>query len=59
MKFAESEYKKRNNKPVKKDISKIENKPDWFDKNIEENTASMDEIKALEQRIGSRENARV
>ena len=55
MSFAEAEYKRmhkskpKNNKTIKK-----EEKPDWFNQSIEENTASLEEIKALEARIGSR-----
>lgn len=54
MKFAEEEYKKRNNKKVIKNTIKVEKKPDWFNQNIEESKATLDEIKALEERIGSR-----
>lgn len=55
MNFAENEYKKRIRKTTKKDYSvKVEKKPEWFDQNIEENTASQEEIRALEERIGSR-----
>ena len=35
-------------------MMKKEEKPDWFNQNIEENTASLEEIKKLEERIGSR-----
>lgn len=56
MKFAEKEYKKNTNvkRNYKNSNIKVENKPDWFNQNIEENKASTDEIKALEDRIGSR-----
>ena len=57
MNFAEQEYKrmrKNNNKNNSVKIIKKEEKPDWFNQSIEENTASLDEIKALEERIGSR-----
>ena len=56
MKFAESEYKRNNGvkkNSAKKNI-KVESKPEWFNQEIEENTATDLEIKALEQRIGSR-----
>ena len=55
MKFAEDEYK-RMHKTKSKNIKTVkkEEKPDWFDQTIEENTASLEEIKALEERIGSR-----
>lgn len=54
MKIAEDEYKKRKGKKSNIKIIKKEEKPEWFNQNIEENKASIDEIKALEQRIGSR-----
>ncbi len=55
MKLAEKEYKNiTRKKSVKKDSVKVEKSPEWFDKNIEENKASLEEIKALEERIGSR-----
>ena len=54
MKFAEAEYKKNNRKNSVKKTVKIESKPEWFNQEIEENTATDLEIKALEQRIGSR-----
>ncbi len=57
MNFAEQEYKrmrKNNNKNNNVKIIKKEEKPDWFNQSIEENTASLEEIKALEERIGSR-----
>ena len=47
MKIAESEYKKKKNiitKVVKKTV-----KPDWFNKDIKENTATEEEIKELEE----------
>jgi len=55
MNFAENEYKKMH-KSKNKQANKIkkEEKPDWFNQSIEENTATEEEIKALEQRIGSR-----
>ena len=55
MNFAEMEYKRMNKKT--KNSSKVlkkEEKPDWFNQSIEENTATDEEIKELEQRIGSR-----
>lgn len=54
MKIAEDEYKKRKGKNSNIKVIKKEEKPEWFNQNIEENKASIDEIKALEQRIGSR-----
>ncbi len=55
MNFAEKEYK-RMHKGTKNtnNIRKKEEKPDWFNQEIAENTASIDEIKELEERIGSR-----
>jgi len=50
MQLAESEYKKK-----KKVTTKVEKKksitPDWIDKNLEEDTASLEEIKRLESRM--------
>ena len=54
MKIAEDEYKKRKGKNSNIKVIKKEEKPEWFNQNIEENKASIEEIKALEQRIGSR-----
>ena len=54
MKTAEDEYKRRNNSKQQVKKVKIEKKPDWFDQEIKENTATIDEIKALEERIGNR-----
>ena len=54
MKIAEDEYKKRKGKNSNIKVMKKEEKPEWFNQNIEENKASIEEIKALEQRIGSR-----
>ena len=57
MDFAEQEYKrmrKSNNKNNSVKVIKKEEKPDWFNQSIEENTASLEEIRALEERIGSR-----
>ena len=57
MNFAEQEYKrmrKNNNKNNGEKIIKKEKKPDWFNQSIEENMATLEEIKALEERIGSR-----
>lgn len=55
MKIAESEYKKRNkHQGNTKIVTKKEEKPEWFNQTIEENTASIDEINELERRIGSR-----
>ncbi len=48
MNIAEKEYKKRKSTPkiVKKSIT-----PDWFNKEIEEDTASIEEIEKLESRM--------
>ena len=54
MKIAEDEYKKRKGKNSNIKVIKKEEKPEWFNQNIEDNKASIEEIKALEQRIGSR-----
>lgn len=54
MKIAEDEYKKRNKSKGQIKRVKVEKRPDWFDQDIKENTATMDEIKALEERIGNR-----
>ena len=48
MELAESEYKKKK-KVTTKQIKKTTIKPDWMDKNIEENTATEEEIKELEE----------
>lgn len=50
MNIAEEEYKKRNNpKDKRNQANKIDKKPEWFNKEIEENNASEEEIKALEK----------
>ena len=56
MNFAEKEYKRmhKGSKTVTNNIKKKEEKPTWFNQEIAENTASIDEIKKLEERIGSR-----
>lgn len=54
MKIAEDEYKKRKGKNSNIKVIKKEEKPEWFNQDIAENKASIEEIKALEQRIGSR-----
>lgn len=55
MNFAEMEYKRMNKKTKNSNkVLKKEEKPDWFNQSIEENTATDEEIKELEQRIGSR-----
>ncbi len=51
MHLAEKEYKGSRKKA---NVRFKEEKPDWFNQNIDENKASIDEIKALEARIGSR-----
>lgn len=50
MKLAETEYKKRK-KISNKSSKKVSVKPSWFNKNIEEETASEEEIKKLEERL--------
>lgn len=50
MKLAETEYKKRK-KISSKSSKKVSVKPSWFNKNIEEETASEEEIKKLEERL--------
>ena len=49
MKFAETEYKKR--KPVNKEVVNKKVSPKWLDQAIEEEMASVDEVKALEARL--------
>lgn len=50
MSLAEEEYKKRNVQNKKKIVSaKIDKKPEWFNKDIEENNATDEEIQALEK----------
>lgn len=50
MKFAEEEYKKRNNKSKTVKVSKKPT-PKWLDQAIEEELASEEDIKALEARL--------
>ena len=50
MKIAEQEYKKRN-KTTNKTIKKVSTTPDWFNKDIKEETATDEEIKKLESRM--------
>ena len=52
--FSRDEYKKRNKSKAQIKRVKVEKRPDWFDQDIKENTATIDEIKALEERIGNR-----
>ena len=54
MRTAEEEYKKRNKNKIQNKNIKVETKPDWFNQDIKENTATDLEIKALEERIGNR-----
>lgn len=50
MNLAEEEYKKRNNNKEKRtQINKTDKKPEWFNKEIEEDNATEEEIKALEK----------
>ena len=50
MEIAEKEYKKKKNVTTK--VTKKESViPDWFNKNIEEDTASDEEIRKLESRM--------
>ncbi len=52
MNLAEKEYHKRHPQKEEKKINKKETtKPKWFDKTIEEDSASEEEIRALEERI--------
>ena len=50
MNLAETEYKKRK-KVTSKSTKKVTVKPSWFNKYIEEETASEEEIKKLEERL--------
>ena len=52
MKIAEEEYKKKK-KNTSKETKKVSSTPDWFNKDIKEETASEDEIKKLEERMNS------
>lgn len=55
MALAEKEYKKRKNITNKSSSKKvISSKPSWFNKEIEERTASEDDIKKLEARLASK-----
>lgn len=51
MKIAEKEYKSKKTYEPKKQIKTIETKPDWFDKNIEENIVSEQEQLEFEARL--------
>lgn len=51
MSLAEREYKSKQNYKLKKVVTKIEKKPEWFDKNITENKASHEEIKEMEEML--------
>lgn len=48
METAEKEYKKRNKKSIKTEVSKMK-EPDWFDKNITKNETSTEEENQLEE----------
>jgi len=50
MELAESEYKKKKS-VTNKTTKKVSIKPKWIDKNLEENTATEEEIKKLESRM--------
>ena len=50
MKIAEEEYKKRKKTPTK-EIKNTPKTPEWFNKDIKEEVATDDEIKALEERM--------
>jgi len=50
MKIAEEEYKKRK-KNTSKTTKRVSAKPDWFNEDIKESTATEDEIKVLESRL--------
>jgi replication initiation and membrane attachment protein len=49
MKIAETEYKRKKQFNVKKEKKILEEKPEWFDKEIEQTKASDEEIKELEE----------
>lgn len=49
MNIAEEEYKKRKNSTSVKSVKKTVKTPEWFNKDINENTATDDEIKELEE----------
>lgn len=50
MNIAEEEYKKRNNQNIRKTTTKkYDKKPEWFNKDIQENNATEEEIKELEK----------
>ena len=43
----------KNENKTKQSVKKVkEEKPNWFNQSIEENTASLEDIKALEARLG-------
>lgn len=50
MNIAEKEYKKKKN-ITSKLVKKVSTTPDWFDKEIKEDKATLDEIKELESRM--------
>ena len=50
MELAESEYKKKKS-VTNKVVKKTAIKPEWIDKNLEEDTATEEEIKKLESRM--------
>ena len=49
MNIAEEEYKKK--KRIKEPTKKVKETPEWFNKDIEEKEATLDEIKKLEDRM--------
>lgn len=49
MNIAETEYKKR--KKITNTVKKVSKTPDWFNKDIEENKATEEEIRKLESRM--------
>ena len=49
MNIAEEEYKKK--KKVKEPTKKVKETPEWFNKDIKEEEATLDEIKKLEERM--------
>lgn len=51
MALAEEEYKKRNKVQLKKSSKVVSKTPSWFDKDIEERTATKEEIELLESRM--------
>ena len=52
MNIAEKEYKKKKNLSKSKETKRpISSKPDWFNKDIKEDMATLEEIEKLESRM--------